>query len=75
MQTNKAVIPLVLAGLATGAAALYILGTGNGKRLWKNGWGSSRNNANNLESHINGHYNNRSYHKKHPVEDIENAIL
>ena len=42
MQTNKAVIRLVLAGLATGVAALYILGTENRKRLWKNGWASAK---------------------------------
>jgi len=75
MRTNKAVIPLVLAGLATGAAVLYMLGTENGMNFWNKGKRLLRNTADDRKHHVIGHYNDRSYQKKHPVEDIESAIL
>ena len=74
MQTNKTVISLVLAGLATGAATWYMLGTENGKNLWNRMRGSARNMANEAQNKVKSHYNDRSYQKKH-TESLENAVL
>ncbi|MDB5012636.1 MAG: hypothetical protein JWQ25_838 [Daejeonella sp.] len=75
MQTNKTVISLVLAGLATGAATWYLLGTENGKNLWNRITGSARNISDNTQREVKGHYNDRSYQQKHAVDSLETAVL
>ena len=74
MQTNKTVISLVLAGLATGAATWYMLGTENGKNLLNRIKGSAKNAADDSRTYVRGNYNDRSYQKKHS-ETLESAVL
>ena len=75
MQTNKTVISLVLAGLATGAATWYMLGTKNGKNLWNRISGSAENVLEETENDIKRRYNNRSYQQKHEVDSLDTAVL
>lgn len=75
MQTNKTVITLMLAGLATGVATWYMLGTENGKNLWNRIRGSASNMADEAQNQVKSLYNDRSYQKKHTVESLESAVL
>ena len=75
MQTNKTVISLVLAGLATGTATWYLLGTQNGKNLWNRISGSARNVAHDSQNQVIRCYNDWSYQRKHAVDNMETAAL
>lgn len=75
MRTNRTVISLVLAGLATGAATWYLLGTENGKNFWNRISGSGRDLADDAKNQVKRHYNDRSYQRKHSAESVETAVL